>query len=209
MDNLDSEKDELEKVKSWLRENGMSIVLGIVLGLGGVYGWRGWQSYQVDVAANTSATLTEVQQQLTEGQYSEAARRVEQVLDDGPSSMYTDMSQLLLARAQVEQGELDKAVITLKQISDNKDSIFNTIARLRLARIYLAQEKLDEAEQLIQASVDNAYAHAFEELRGDIEMARGEYAAARTAYLNSLSLAGNSSNTEFLQMKLDDLPVAE
>lgn len=209
MDNLDSEKEELEKVKSWLKENGMSIVLGIVLGLGGVYGWRGWQSHQVNVAANTSARLTQVQQQLTDGKYAEAASLAEQVLDDGPGSMYADMSHLLLARAQVEQGELDKAVTTLKTISDDQDSIFNTIARLRLARIYLAQEKLDEAERLIEATVDNAYAHAIEELRGDLEMARGEYAAARTAYLNSLSLAANSTNTDFLQMKLDDLPVAE
>ena len=36
MEHLDSEKEQLEQIKGWLRENGLSIVLGIVLGLGGV-----------------------------------------------------------------------------------------------------------------------------------------------------------------------------
>ncbi len=209
MDNFDSEKDELEKAKSWLKENGMSIVLGIVLGLGGVYGWRGWQTYQVKQSENLSASLGSVEQKLLDKEYAGAAAIAEQVLEDDDDSLYADLSRLLLARARVEQGKLDEAAGPLQEIIDDKNSIFQTIARLRLARIYLAQSKLDQVEQLIQASVDNAYAHAFEELRGDLELARGEYAAARTAYLNSMSLAGPGGNSEFLQMKLDDLPGSE
>jgi predicted negative regulator of RcsB-dependent stress response len=208
MENLDSEKEELEKLKSWLKENGMSIVLGVVLGLGGVYGWRGWQSHQVTQAENISAQLNSAQQQLANNQFSQAAELARTLEQDEKDSLYADMSRLLLARALVEQGQLDDAAGTLKVISDDKDSIFNTIARLRLARIFLSQSKLDEAEQLTVDSVDNAYAPAFEELRGDLERARGNYAAARTAYLNSMTLA-NNANTEFLQMKLDDLPIVE
>ena len=209
MDNFDSEKDELEKLKSWLKENGMSIVLGIVLGLGGVYGWRGWQSYQVKQSENLSASLGSVEQQVINKQYDTAAAIAQQLLQDDDDSIYADLSRLLLARANVEQGRLDEAAQPLQQILDDKDSIFQTIARLRLARIYLAQSKLDQLEQLLEASVENAYAPAFEELRGDLELARGEYTAARTAYLNSMSLAGPGGNSDFLQMKLDDLPIAE
>ena len=209
MNSFDSEKDELQKLKSWLQENGMSIVLGIVLGLGGVYGWRGWQSYQVTQSENLSASLGSVEQHLLNKQYAEAEAITKQVLQDDDDSLYADLSRLLLARARVEQGRLDEAAEPLQEIVADKDSIFQTIARLRLARIYLAQSKPEQAEQLTQASVDNAYASAFEELRGDLELARGEYAAARTAYLNSMSLAGPGGNSEFLQMKLDDLPNAE
>ena len=209
MEHIDSEKEQLEQVKSWIRENGMSLVLGVVLGLGGVYGWRGWQSHQVTVAEKVSAELHATEQFLSADQYEQAAIQAEKLVKESQGALYVDMSRLLLARARVEQGLLDKAIVPLNDIIADKQSVFNTIARLRLARIYLAQSKLDEAEQLISESVDNAYAQAFEELRGDLEFARGQYSAARTAYLNSMTLASQDTDTQFLQMKIDDLPVAE
>jgi predicted negative regulator of RcsB-dependent stress response len=209
MEHIDSEKEQLEQVKSWIKENGMSLVLGVVLGLGGVYGWRGWQSHQVTVAEKVSAELHATEQSLSADQYEQAAIQAEKLVKESQGALYVDMSRLLLARARVEQGLLDKAIVPLKDIVADKQSVFNTIARLRLARIYLAQSKLDEVEQLISESVDNAYAHAFEELRGDLEFTRGQYSAARTAYLNSMTLASQDTDTQFLQMKIDDLPVAE
>lgn len=209
MEHLDSEKEQLEQVKDWFKENGMSLVLGIVLGLGGVYGWRGWQSHQVDMAEEASAQLATAEQHLASKEYELAASLVEQLQEDSGNALYTDMSRLLLARVRVEQGMLDKAIDPLRTIVDDKQSVFNTIARLRLARIYMAQSKLDDAKQLISESFDDAYAHAFEELRGDLELAAGQHEAARAAYTNALSLAGISTDTQFLQMKLDDLPGTE
>ena len=209
MENLDSEKEQLEQVKKWFQENGMSIVLGIVLGLGGVYGWRGWQSYQVNVAEAVSAQLTTAEQHLVKGEHELAVTQVEKLLEESNSALYTDMARLLLARVRVEQGMLDKAAEPLKTIVADKQSVFNTIARLRLARIYLAQSRLDDAAQLTSESVDETYAHAFEEFRGDLELAHGQHAAARAAYLNAMTLAGTNTDTQFLQMKLDDLPATE
>ena len=209
MEQLDSEKEQIEQLKSWLRENGMSIVLGIVLGLGGVYGWRGWQSHKIMVAENISAELSEAARHLDSDEYELAASQAEKLISENKGSLYVDMSRLLLARAQVEQGKLDQAAEPLMEIVADKKSVFNVVARLRLAHIYLAQSRLDEAEQLISESVDAAYAHAFEELRGDLELVRGEHTAARTAYLNSMTLASSGTDTRFLQMKLDDLPAAE
>jgi len=209
MENLDSEKEQLEQLKGWFKENGMSLVLGVVLGLGGVYGWRGWQTYQVGVSEKVSAQLATAEQHLDSNEYELAATQVEKLLEDTDSALYTDMSRLLLARVRVEQGMLDKAAEPLKTIIADKQSVFNTIARLRLARIYLAQSRLDDADQLVGESVDESYAHAFEELRGDLELARGQYSAARAAYANAVTLAGTNTDTRFLQMKLDDLPSDE
>ena len=36
---------------AWLKENGMSIVAGVVIGLGGIFGWQFWDSYQANKAA--------------------------------------------------------------------------------------------------------------------------------------------------------------
>ncbi|MEE8379595.1 MAG: tetratricopeptide repeat protein [Gammaproteobacteria bacterium] len=209
MENLDSDKEQLEQFKKWFQENGMSLVLGVVLGLGGVYGWRGWQSYQVSEAEKLSAELTVALQNLDTDEYELTASQAEKLAKDNNGTLNADMSMLILARARVEQGLLDKAIEPLKDIVANKKSVFNSIARLRLARIYLEKSSLNEAEKLIMDNTDKAYAHAFEELRGDLELARGKSAAARIAYLNSMTLASKGIDTQFLQMKLDDLPTAE
>lgn len=206
MESLNSENEQFEQLKRWLKENGVLLVLGFVLGLGGVYGWRGWQSYQVSVSEKASLQLTVAEQYLVNGEHEFAVTQIEELLQATDNALYVDMSRLLLARVRVEQGMLDKAVEPLKTITEDKGSMFNSIARLRLARVYLEQSQLDAAEQLVAGDVDDAYEYAFEEFRGDLELARGEHVAARSAYTKAISLAGVNVDTQFLQMKLDDLP---
>ena len=209
MENLDSEKEQLEQIKGWLQENGLSIVMGIVLGLGGVYGWRGWQSYQADVAEEFSARITTIETHISEERYDQAVNQAQQVIAEAGNDLYVDMSRLLLARAHVSQGELDQAAKPLADVVAEKDSPLNMIATLRLARIYLAQAKLDEASQLIPSTLDGAYARAFAELKGDLALARGQDDLARTSYEQAISLANNDPSSQFLQMKLEAIPVTE
>lgn len=209
MEHLDSEKEQLEQVKSWLRENGLSIVLGIVLGLGGVYGWRGWQAHKITVSEGYSARITTVEQHIAAEKYDQAVLEAESLIGDAGASLYADMSRLLLARAYAGQGELDKAAKPLADLVADQQSVLNTVARLRLARIYLAQSRLDEAGQIIPEKIEGAYAQAFAELKGDLAVARGEYASARSAYQDAVSMAGSDIENQFLQMKLQDIPVTE
>jgi predicted negative regulator of RcsB-dependent stress response len=209
MEHLDSEKEQLEKIKHWLQENGLSIVLGIVLGLGGVYGWRGWQSYQAGVAEEYSARITSIENHLSADRLDQAVTQAQKLIAEAGNELYVNMSRLLLARAYVDQGELDKAAEPLANIVADKDSPLKTIAALRLARIYLSQAKLDAASQLIPSTTDGAYAQAFAELKGDIAQARGQHDAARSAYEQAIALANNDPSNQFLQMKLEAVPVTE
>ena len=83
MENFDSEKEQLEQIKSWLKENGLSIVLGIVLGLGGVYGWRGWQAHKVDVAEEYSASLASAELHLEKANYKNDGKQILEALAQG------------------------------------------------------------------------------------------------------------------------------
>ena len=44
-DTFDSEQEQIDAIKTWWKENGRVITVGLVLGLGGVFGWSTWQSY--------------------------------------------------------------------------------------------------------------------------------------------------------------------
>ena len=40
---METEEEQVEKLKAWLKENGLSIVMGIVIGVGGIGGYNYWQ----------------------------------------------------------------------------------------------------------------------------------------------------------------------
>ena len=44
---LYDDHEQSERVRNWISENGVSIVMGVVLALAGIFGWRQWQDYQV------------------------------------------------------------------------------------------------------------------------------------------------------------------
>ena len=68
------------------------------------------------------------------------------LIKDYASSPYADQAQLTLARLDVDDGQLDKAIAPLTQVmDDSKDTELRQIARLRLARILIDQGKPDEA----------------------------------------------------------------
>ena len=84
-------------------------------------------------------------------------------------------------------------------------------AQIRLARILLAEKKYDEALQQVNVINSPHYKIVVEELKGDIYVAKGDTANARTAYSIAMAeLDQSASNTsprmrDFLQIKLDDL----
>ncbi len=45
-----SEDEQVEAIKKWLKENISSIIAGIIIGLGGIFGWQLWTNYQTDEA---------------------------------------------------------------------------------------------------------------------------------------------------------------
>ena len=52
---MESEDQQIEELKRWWSENGRSIVIGVVLGIGGVSGWVGWKHYSETTSEAASA----------------------------------------------------------------------------------------------------------------------------------------------------------
>lgn len=204
MDSVDSEKEQLDRAKRWIQENGLSLVMGIVLGLGSVYAWRGWGEYQVRASQDASAELTMLTGKLEAGEY-------EPVIQDAPSfvteqggNIYADMGRLLLARAYIEQSKFEDATEVLLQVMERGDSsVFSAIAAQRLARVYLQLEKYDEATEVLMTKVPSTYSASIHELHGDIAYAREDNAAALKAYREAMTMT--TEENALLQMKLDDL----
>ena len=57
-----TEEQQLDAFRQWWKDNGRAVIIGAVLGLGGLYGWRYWQSHQHN---NYTAMSTQYEQVLT------------------------------------------------------------------------------------------------------------------------------------------------
>ncbi len=61
-----------ERVQQWLRQNGLSIVVGIVIGLVAIFGWQQWRKHQVNHQAAASQLYVNLRTAQAAGQTDQA-----------------------------------------------------------------------------------------------------------------------------------------
>jgi predicted negative regulator of RcsB-dependent stress response len=183
------------------------VILGVVLGLGAVLGWRGWQGYEHRQAVRGSAGYEQLLDLVAQGDTAKAVAQGDALIQDQPRSLYAALGAMILARLAADQGDLATAAQRLDWVlSTASVEAVKPAARLQLARVRLAEGKLDEALALASAAAPAEFAPVYAELRGDIFFARGETELARAAYQESLAALDHNAPTRALvQMKLDDL----
>lgn len=203
MDIYSTEEQQVEAIKRFWKEYGTSIIGGAVLGLGGLFGWNTYQDHLQGQREAASAAYGKVVEQAAQSRDA-LDTAVAQFKAEHGDSGYAVLSQLLLARAAVEAGDLAQAETLLTDVLPSLDSATAPLVTLRLARVQLAQEKLDAAQATLEKITNSAFAAQRDELKGDILVAKGELDAARAAYQSAMD-AGGAQTSPALQMKLDDL----
>jgi predicted negative regulator of RcsB-dependent stress response len=196
---------QVEQLKRWWKENWKSLAAGLVIGLGGIFGYEAYRRHEQSHAEQASQIYEDLKSAITARKADEAAAIGDRLVKDFGKTPYASGASLRLAQQAVEQGKLDDAAKRLQWVADNgKDDGLRDLAKLRLARVLWQQKKNDDALKLLEGD-HGAYAALFEELRGDIKLSQGDRAAARAAYDQALKSAGDAATTGGLQRKLDDL----
>ncbi|QEW05487.1 YfgM family protein [Nitrincola iocasae] len=213
MAELRSEEEQLEALKSWWKENGRSLMIGVVVAVAAVLGWQGWQSYTENQAAQASWLYQNMLEAVSAELDENPDPQVETILHLGnrlknehEKSTYAQYAALMLARAAVQQAEYAAAleeldwVLARTQVDDLK-----RLATLRKASVLLATDQFDQAGSLLSGFEPGSYSVIYYELLGDIAFSKGDLNAAVNAYDQALAAAGNAPTRPVLQMKRDDL----
>ncbi|MGD8587944.1 MAG: tetratricopeptide repeat protein [Chromatiales bacterium] len=201
-----TEEEQVEAIKKWWKENGTSVVAGLVIGLGAVFGWQAWNSYQDRMGREASVAFYQMLNAVDRTNNELANKQAELLRTDYPSTSYAVLAAMTQARLKVEAGDMAAASAQLDWAMQNAgDESLKTLARLNLARIKLNDGDLEAASELAKVE-EGGFAGDFAELRGDIAVAKQELSAARDAYAQALAL--NVGNPELVQMKLDDIAIA-
>lgn len=205
-----TDDEQVERIKKWWSDNGSSVIAGLVIGIGGLSGWRFWVDYQENQAAAASAHFTQMMSSLESSNNDTAIEQANIILGDYSSTAYADLAQLSLAKAYVESNEFNKAEQALQLLVDTtKETTLQMVARKRLAVTLQQQGKLDQAIEVLDVDYPQQFAAAFEELKGDIFAAQDNGTQAREAYQRARLAQPPAPNSQFLQQKLEDLGAPE
>ncbi len=198
-----NDDERVEDLKKWWRDNGVSVMVGIALGIAAIFGWRYWISYRDAQAEQASLAYDAFIEAVEKPDADQARQRGEGLLTDFPKSSYTTLTTLRLAKLAVDSGDQAMAIQRLQWVIDHaKLDELQDIARLRLARVLFAAGQLTEAENLLERVNTTGLTAEREELRGDLHLAGNDPAKARTAYAEALAAGGVSP---LLRLKLDNL----
>ena len=137
---LYDEHEQSERVRNWLKENGVSIFLGVALALAGIFGWRQWQDYRADRAVLANEYYAAIQQELGAQQVDAAAEQLDAMREGVGSHAYVAMAGMLVAAAWAEAGEIDKAASVYSELLEQGDwRSLEPLARIRLALLEAAR----------------------------------------------------------------------
>lgn len=202
-----TEQEQIQQIKTWLKQYGFTIVLGILLALVLTTAWRYWQTYQENKLIHASFVYDEMLNLRAQNKMDAALKQANKLITDYPGTPYAPMATLLRAKDAVSKKNYSEASTQLQWVLDHsKDSGLREIALTRLARILIAEKKPQEAIRSLATIDDKSFMGLIDEIRGDAYFSMNDMTSARSAYKRALQELPNAEMMRpILKMKYDNL----
>ncbi len=210
MDDLLSEKEQIEQMRTWWSEYGSYVIGGVALGAVILFGINYVRTNQLEAQYAASGLYDDLTNFVVDGNVDEAEVIVGTLATDYPESNYAAQSKLALARLYMDKNrDQDAADVLSELVAGNVGDEFKQVGRVRLAKILLYQDKAAEAVALLEGQESSAFAARNAEVLGDAYVALDRIADAREAYQLALVESGGGATVDqnFVQLKLLDLPI--
>lgn len=204
MSTYQTDEEQVEAIKKWWKENGKSVIGGIVLGFAIIGGWQGWQGYQRNQGEAASSYFDAMRQSLRSDQFDQAIEHGKRLVGEYGKTTYASFAGLELAKLSYQRGEKAAARDHLSWVAESApEPVLRDLARLRLGQLLLDMGEHEALQGLLDGSYSTAFAGEFAALRGDLESALGNLDRARGAYQEAL--VKGVDDESLLRMKLVDV----
>ena len=203
---MTTDEEQVENLKRWWKDNGASVIAGIVIGVGSLIGYQYWTHYQESNAVQASSHFMQMVEAIESDNLETVSEQANLLISDYASSEYATMAHLALAKGFVEAGDYEKAQHQLQQVIGNAgNSPLGFIARKRLAAVQLQMGQIDQALTTLSIEFPAQFAAVVEELKGDLYASQGKKTDAVNAYRKAQQGNPGPASAELLQQKIDDL----
>lgn len=208
METYATDEERVDAIKKWWKENGTSLIVGLVIGMSGLFGWNYWKDQQNTVGGQASVVYTGMMSAIAQGNPEKTQTRATELIGRYSDSPYAIYAAMAMAKIKVEQGDNVAAASQLRWAMDHASIVeMQQISRLRLVRVLAAQEKYDAAlAELSRVDTGSRgdFISMYDELRGDILLQQGKKKEAYTAFQSAMnSLNQTSQSRTMLRIKLD------
>ena len=202
------EQEQLAELKAWWKQHGNLIVAAVLAAALTFAGWQGWRWYQASQAAQAAGLYEALARAAQAGDAKALRDAGGSLIESYPRTLYAAMGALVSARFHFDRNDLKAAKTQLQWVVERSPADdFKDLARLRLAAILLDEKAHDEALKVLEAKHGAAYDAQFAALRGDVLLAKGQTAEARTAYQGAIEKAAKDQGAfrESVRMRLEAL----
>jgi predicted negative regulator of RcsB-dependent stress response len=203
-----SDDERVQALSKWWSENAIGMLVGLVLVIGGVLGWR----WYVEHTAATEEAASSLYQHYLELRSSTTATPADRdavvaTLDtEYRKSAYRIFTLFYRAHDAADANDYAKASEWLETaLTDAKDDLLRDVARVRLARIQIQLGKPDEALETLRKVSGSGFRSYVEELKGDILAGQGKRTEALEAYQAAAASKESDADHRILDMKIGDL----
>lgn len=199
--------DQLANLKAWWKQYGPALIAGVVIGGLLLAGGNYWKQYKTKRAEAASALyeilLADLQQNRPDALTATATRLIQEYA----ATPYAGKAALLLARSRFDAKDNAGTRQHLEWAMQNATEVaVQHSARLRLGRLLFDQGDAETALALLNVKETDGFVSEYEELKGDVLLAKGDRSAARRAYQTAIdALVRGSSYAQALAMKRDNL----
>jgi len=198
------EEQEINQLKDWWKENGKTIIVAFILGVGGMFGWRYWQAHQAEQIAQASAQYDAL---IYSAQQDEQAKKanIEQFVQANSKTAYAVFALLDEAKKVTEKQDFAAAEANLNQaLTQSQDEVLTSIVALRLSAVQFQLGQLDNALTTLNQVKGESFNARKALLTGDIQVAKGDKIAAKNSF-DQAQQSGSQLEQQMAKMKLNNL----
>ena len=198
------EEQEINQLKDWWKENGKTIIVAFILGVGGMFGWRYWQAHQAEQIAQASAQYDAL---IYSAQQDEQAKKanIEQFVQANSKTAYAVFALLDEAKKAAEKQDFAAAEANLNQaLTQSQDEVLISIVALRLSAVQFQLGQLDNALTTLHQVKGESFNARKAILTGDIQVAKGDKVAAKNSF-EQAQQSGSQLEQQMAKMKLNNL----
>ncbi len=205
MEVYSNENEQIDAVKQFFAQNGKALVIGVIIGIGALAGWRYWSSHEDGGSRQASASYQQVSTALDASKPATLDAAAKFASEN--SNTYGALASLDLAKRYVDANQLDKAAEQLQVgLKDTHDANLQAVMNMRLARIQLQQKKPDEVLKTLDSVKGDGWTAIVADVRGEALLSKGDTHGARDAWSKGIASDASPALKEMLQMKMNNLP---